>query len=147
MPEAAALVETFEAPVEEATLDLVHDRLEAFWLRDGSVGVADRTRVEMAVIEIVGNIIEHAFAADSGATTPSRRVLHVALRLAPDSIEAVLSDNGLPTELDLESVTMPGDDAVSGRGLALAVAAVDELGYERVGGRNHWTLRCRRNAG
>jgi serine/threonine-protein kinase RsbW len=146
MPEAT-LVETFEAPVEEETLDLVHDRLEAFWLRDGSVEPADRMRVEMAVVEIVGNIIEHAFAADGAPDTPARRVLHVALRLDPESIEAVLSDNGLPTELDLESVTMPGDDAVSGRGLALAVAAVDELDYERVGGRNHWTLRCRRDAG
>jgi serine/threonine-protein kinase RsbW len=147
MSDASPLVETFEAPVEEKTLDLVHDRLEAFWLRDGSVEAPDRMRVEMAVVEIVGNIIEHAFEADGAAQAPSRRVLHVTLRLDPHSIEAVLSDNGLPTELDLESVTMPGDDATSGRGLALAVAAVDELTYERVGGRNHWTLRCRRDAG
>jgi serine/threonine-protein kinase RsbW len=147
MPEAGetgGVVETFEAPVEEATLDLVQDRLEAFWTHDASVEAADRTRLEMAVVEIVGNIIEHAYTADSSSTG---RILHVALTVAPDSVEAVLSDNGLPTELDLEAVTMPGEDAVSGRGLALAVAAVDEVGYERVGGRNHWTLRCRRDAG
>ena len=48
----------------------------------------------MAVGEVVGNIIEHAFAADSG----HRPVLQVVLTLGPESIEAVLSDNGLPTE-------------------------------------------------
>ena len=144
MPDAGTVVETFEAPVEEATLDLVQDRLEALWAGDASVAPADRTRFERAVVEVVGNIIEHAFAADSSS---SGRVLHVTLSLGPESIEAVLSDNGLPTELDLGSVTMPDEDAVSGRGLALAVAAVEDVAYERVQGRNHWTLRCRRDAG
>ena len=144
MPDGGTVVETFQAPVAEESLDLVQDRLEALWARDGSVEPADRMRLEMAVVEVVGNIIEHAFAADSAATG---RVLQVVLTLGPESIEAVLSDNGLPTELDLGSVTMPDEDAVSGRGLALAVAAVDEIGYQRVGGRNHWTLRCLRDPG
>ena len=143
MTDAGALAETFEAPVEEATLDLVQDRLEAFWTRAGSVAAADRLRMEMAVVEIVGNIIEHAFVADSPS---GGRVLSVALTSGPESVEAVLSDNGLPTALDLASVTMPDEDAVSGRGLALTFAAVDEVRYERVDGRNHWTLRCRREA-
>jgi serine/threonine-protein kinase RsbW len=144
MPDPGTVVDSFDAPVAEESLDLVQDRLAALWERDASVDPADRMRLEMAVVEVVANIIEHAFAADSAATG---RVLHVDLRLDPESVEAVLSDNGLPTELDLGTVTMPGEDAVSGRGLALAVAAVDEIGYERVGGRNRWTLRCRREAG
>ena len=37
---------------------------------------------------------------------------------------------------------MPDADAESGRGLALAAAAVDDMSYERVEGRNHWRLRC-----
>jgi serine/threonine-protein kinase RsbW len=95
----------------------------------------------MALVEVVGNIVEHAFEADARAVG---RVLAVELRLTVDQVEALLSDNGLPAELDLGSVTMPGEDALSGRGLALAVAAVDDLRYERVDGRNHWRLLCRR---
>ena len=143
MPEPRTMVETFDAPVEPESLDLVHDRLEAFWSHDESVSVVDRMRFEMAVVEIVANILEHAFKLDAKARG---RLLTVVLTLAPDQIEAVLSDNGLPAEIDLGAVTMPGEDATSGRGLALAVAAIDEVTYDRVGGRNHWRLTCRRSA-
>lgn len=143
MAEAPAVVETFEAPVEPESLDLVQDRLEAFWTRDESLSATDRMRFEMAVVEIVGNIVEHAFALDADTRG---RLLTVELRLGPEQIEAALSDNGLPAAIDLGLVTMPDEDAVSGRGLALAVAAVDEVGYERVEGRNHWRLVCRRTA-
>lgn len=142
MSESPAVIETFEAPVEPESLDLVHDRLEAFWAHDDSVSAVDRIRFEMAVVEIVGNILEHAFELDAAVRG---RLLSVALSLAPDRIEAVLSDNGLPAEIDLGAVTMPEEDATSGRGLALAVAAVDEVGYDRVEGRNHWRLVCRRD--
>ncbi|HXH79310.1 ATP-binding protein [Nocardioides sp.] len=144
MTDEGTWVEAFEAPVEEATLDLVQDRLEAFWTRAVSVEPTERMKLEMAFVEIVGNIIEHAFAVD---TTDGGRILSVVLRADADSIEAVISDNGLPTALDLGSVTMPDEDAVSGRGLALTVAAVDEMRYERVDGRNHWTLRLARQSG
>jgi serine/threonine-protein kinase RsbW len=143
MPEAPEVVDSFQAPVEPESLDLVQDRLETFWERDESVSTADRIRFEMAIVEIVGNIVEHAFELDADARG---RLLTVALSLGPDQIEAVLSDNGLPAAIDLEAATMPDEDATSGRGLALAVAAVDEVGYERVDGRNHWRLMCRRNA-
>jgi serine/threonine-protein kinase RsbW len=141
MADAAVVRETFEVAVEESAIDLVQDRLGAFWDHDQSVTVSDRTRFEMALVEVVGNIVEHAFEADARAVG---RVLAVELRLAVDQVEALLSDNGLPAELDLGSVTMPGEDALSGRGLALAVAAVDDLRYERVDGRNHWRLLCHR---
>jgi serine/threonine-protein kinase RsbW len=144
MADAAVARESFEVAVEESAIDLVQDRLAAFWDHDPTVAVADRMRFEMALVEVVGNIVEHAFEVDAAA---AGRVLAVELSLSVDQVEAVLSDNGLPAELDLGSVTMPGEDAVSGRGLALAVAAVDDLGYERVGGRNHWRLMCRRAAG
>ena len=44
--------------------------------------------------------------------------------------------------IDLSSVAMPDELAESGRGLALAMAAVDDLSYEREGGRNLWRLTC-----
>ena len=46
--------------------------------------------------------------------------------------------------LDLGEVTMPGDEAESGRGLALALASLDHLTHERVDGRNRWTMVCER---
>ena len=39
---------------------------------------------------------------------------------------------------------MPDDDAETGRGLAMALATLDHLGYEQVEGRNLWELRCDR---
>lgn len=139
MSEPAERVDEFEAPVAPESLDLVQDRLAAFWAHDETVSAADRMRLEMAVVEIVANIVEHAFTVDAGG-----RALTVALSMTPERVEAVLSDNGLPAEIDLGAVTMPDEDATSGRGLALAVAAVDEVVYDRVQGRNHWRLVCRR---
>ena len=140
MAEPAVVSETFEAPVEPESLDLVQDRLAEFWAHDESVSPADRMRLELAVVEVVANIIEHAFAVDDRRG----RMLTVALTLSPDRVEAVLFDNGVPAAIDLGAVTMPDEDATSGRGLALAVAAVDEVGYDRVDGRNQWRLVCRR---
>jgi serine/threonine-protein kinase RsbW len=143
MAEAPDVTESFEAPVEAESLDLVQDRLATLWAGDETVAASDRIRFEMAVVEVVGNIVEHAFDHDSA---PGVRRITVDLTLARDRVEAHLYDNGLPAEIDLGAVTMPGEDALSGRGLALAVAAVDEVGYERVDGRNHWRLLCRRTA-
>ncbi len=143
MAEAPEVTDSFEAPVEEQSLDLVQDRLETLWAGDDSVAAADLIRFETVVVEVVGNIVEHAFEHDS---SPGVRRLTVDLTLAQDRVEAHLYDNGLPAEIDLGAVTMPDEDALSGRGLALAVAAVDEVGYERVDGRNHWRLLCRRTA-
>lgn len=45
-------------------------------------------------------------------------------------------------EIDLSEVVLPADLAESGRGLAVASAAFDDLDYTRVGGRNRWRLLC-----
>ena len=63
---------------------------------------------------------------------------------APAEVRGELGDNGQPVALDLGEVTMPGDEAESGRGLALALASLDHLTHERVDGRNRWTLVCER---
>jgi serine/threonine-protein kinase RsbW len=141
MADPAGASETFEAPVQPEGIDLVQDRLAAFWSHDESVSPADRMRLELAVVEVVANIVEHAFTVDADQ---GGRLLTVELVLTADHVEAVLSDNGVPVAIDLGAVTMPDEDATSGRGLALAVAAVDEVAYERIDGRNRWRLVCRR---
>lgn len=132
-----------ELPVELESVDRVQDALAELWEQDPTVAVVDRLRLETAVVEVVGNVVEHAYAAGSH----DGRVLEVHLQLSTEVVGAVISDNGMPVELDLGSVTMPDEDAESGRGLALTLAAVDDLRYVRLGGRNRWTMVCRRADG
>lgn len=130
--------------VTPAAVDEVQDALPGLWDLDGAVTAVDRIRFETALVEVVGNVVEHAYEMDSTSGHVPGRALQVRLSLTAATVEGEVSDNGVPVELDLARVTMPGEDAESGRGLALALAAVDDLRYERSGGRNRWVLVCRR---
>lgn len=136
------------APADLQILDLIHALLEHLWVGNPEVSAEDRFRFETAVIEVLGNIVEHAYHLDPAATeNPDRaRRFIVVLAVTADEVVASFGDNGQPTSLDLSNVAMPHEDAESGRGLALAAATTDELSYERVEGRNHWKLRCTRSA-
>lgn len=128
------------APATPEMLDLVHAVLERLWEAHPDVETVDRVRFETAVIEILGNIVEHAYELDAPAAG-SRR-FDVVLTATPTELVASFGDDGIPMAIDLSSVAMPDDLAESGRGLALAMAAVDDLSYERDGGRNLWRLTC-----
>jgi serine/threonine-protein kinase RsbW len=128
------------APATPDMLDLVHAVLEQLWAAHADVGTADRIRFETAVIEILANIVEHAYHPD--APEGDGRRLDVALLASDTELVASFCDNGLPMSIDLSAVAMPDADAESGRGLALAMVALDDLSYERDGGRNHWRLTC-----
>lgn len=134
------------APADPAILEVVHAMLESLWSVNPEVGDADRGRFEMAVIEILGNIVEHAYALDQDAGRLERR-FDISLCASDSELVAVLEDNGKPMPLDLGNVAMPDELAETGRGLALANAALDDLSYDRVDGRNHWRLLCLRQAG
>jgi len=129
------------APAEPEIVDLVHAMLEQLWARYDDVAERDRTLFEMAVVEVLANIVEHAYRLDHEAN-PGRRRFDVCLGATEDALVATFADNGLPMELDLSNVVLPEELAESGRGLAMAAAALDDLDYERVEGRNHWRLRC-----
>jgi serine/threonine-protein kinase RsbW len=64
-----------------------------------------------------------------------------------DRIEGEFLDNGCRAEVDLATAAMPRAMSESGRGLALTLAAVDELVYRRDGGTNHWRIVRLRRAG
>ncbi|WP_435741368.1 ATP-binding protein [Nocardioides sp. SYSU DS0663] len=129
------------APAVPESLEVVHAMLAQLWASAGEVADRDRMRFEMAVIEIVANVVEHAYARDAS----TGRRFEISLVADEERLVATLGDNGLPMELDMSAVTMPDDElAESGRGLALATAALDDLRYERVEGRNRWTLVCLR---
>jgi len=134
------------ARAEPEVMDLVHALLEHLFARAPQLDDVTRVKFEMSVIEILGNIVEHAYAHDSRlpAVDPSEvRRFEIQLLATDRDLIAVLSDNGLPVSLDLADVTMPDELAESGRGLALARAALDTLHYERIEGRNLWCLACR----
>ncbi|WP_134738980.1 ATP-binding protein [Nocardioides sp. 503] len=145
-PAADALVGRLElsAPATPEIMDLVHGMIEHLWTTHPDIGERDRARFEMSVIEILGNIVEHAYAAEE--THPSTRRFQIALAATEDRLVARLADNGLPVGLDLSGAVMPDELAESGRGLALATAALDDLGYHRVGDRNLWDLLCLRGS-
>lgn len=148
-PRPARTVTTLEsrlelsAPATPEIMELVHAMLEHLWGTTPNISERDRTRFEMAVIEILGNVVEHAYAADN-EDVPSKgtRRFDIAVGVTDGELMAHLGDNGLPTELDLSGVVMPNVLAESGRGLALATAALDDLTYERMQGRNLWDLLC-----
>ncbi|WP_309648672.1 ATP-binding protein [Nocardioides sp.] len=152
-PGPARVVTTLEsrlvlsAPATPEIMDLVHAMLEHLWGTSPDISDRDRMRFEMSVIEILGNVVEHAYAADhSDIPGQDGRRFEIVVGITEENLMAHLGDNGLPTELDLSGVAMPDALAESGRGLALATAALDDLSYERVDGRNLWDLLCLRTA-
>ncbi|HEY0950129.1 ATP-binding protein [Nocardioides sp.] len=132
------------APATPEMMQMVHAVLEQLWSNHEDVAMADRIRFETAVIEILGNIVEHAYRLEPGE---SERRFDVSLSATEAALVASFGDDGMPVSIDLSDVTMPDEDAESGRGLALAMAAVDELSYDRASGRNHWRLTCVRQPG
>ncbi|GEP37331.1 hypothetical protein NPS01_09940 [Nocardioides psychrotolerans] len=136
---------SLSAPATPEIMDLVHAMLEHLWISNPDISDRDRIRFEMSVIEILGNVVEHAYAADH-VDVPGQdgRRFEIVIGVTDTQLMAHLGDNGLPTALDLSGVAMPDVLAESGRGLALATAALDDLSYERADGRNLWDLLCLR---
>ncbi|ANH39921.1 hypothetical protein I601_3515 [Nocardioides dokdonensis FR1436] len=133
------------APATPEILELVHAMFEHLFAARPDIEDVPRMRFEMSVIEILSNIVEHAYRADSASTHgpgESRRFA-ITVALTPTRMLASLSDNGMPMSLDLEGAAMPDELAESGRGLAMAAAALDALDYSRDGGINHWHLLSR----
>ena len=130
------VVREVTGPAELALVDAVHDALDQIWRDVPGVTDEDRMLFALAVSEVATNVVEHA-AGDERPT--------VSIRLSADDTElvAVMSDDADPALIRLDEVTMPGADAESGRGLALALAALDELRHETDDG-NVWILRRER---
>jgi serine/threonine-protein kinase RsbW len=131
---------TFEVPATAESLDEVQDRFGAWWDGLGIDDVVQRFKLETALAEIAANIVEHTRRNDQEA---GRRYT-VHLEATDHELTAVLTDNGRPADVDLAAVTMADVDEESGRGLALAIAALDRLEHRHEHGRNVWTLACAR---
>jgi serine/threonine-protein kinase RsbW len=118
--------------------------VDGIWSRPPDA--AWRAQFATGVGEIGANIIQYAYPSD----VPG--ILALRLRVFDHCIEACFSDHGRPYEGDVAAQVQlePPDPlllADSGRGIALARAAVDDLTYERApGGTNRWCLTKRSGA-
>ncbi len=121
-----------EGIADPLLVDRVHDALDRLFERAPDAGDEDRMLFRLAVSEVATNVVEHALA---------REPIHVTVEVDadPGAFSAVFTDTADPALIDLGAVEMPGEDAESGRGLAIALAALDELVHERDGG-NTWRL-------
>ena len=138
MTESAQRVVVVPATIE--SIDVVQAEFDAWWTALDDDSVATRFKFETAVVEIATNIVEHTHRAEG---TSGRR-FHLELSADETSVTAQFADNGMPSNIDLSTVTMSDVEAEGGRGLALAVAALHSLDYRFENGRNIWTLVCLR---
>lgn len=120
-------------------LATVMAQLRALGLPAGAAG-----DVELALAEVVNNVIEHGYAGK-----PAGEV-RVEGCLSSGTLELRVSDTGCPLPggrvppsdiLDLEGP--PGDLPEGGFGWALILQLTDAVRYERRGTRNTLTLRFR----
>lgn len=104
----------------------------------------DVNSVELCVVEVVNNVIEHAYASESGHS------VEVELRYLPDrELEIVVSDSGRgrpeggkgakeqAVELDPRD---PETWLVSGRGLTIVKRLMDSTCYRSCDGRNSFHM-------
>ncbi len=120
----------FSAPPSD--VDLVHDFLEGVWLGEPGIDETDRMAFETALIELASNVIQHADA--EGVTCV------LSVKTEGGELRAQLSDTADAGGVRLVGVEMPDDLAESGRGIAFIQMLVDDLSYERVDGRNVWSI-------
>jgi serine/threonine-protein kinase RsbW len=112
-------------------LAVVYELLQAFWSDLPDLEPLDRFAFETALVELAGNVVEHADDGDGVTCT-------IRLTAEEHSIAAQLQDTGRVADVLLAERTMPDPLAERGRGLAIVQRLVDDLAYERDGAVNRW---------
>ncbi len=106
-------------------------------MRDHVGGAVDDTNVmlfESALAEIGANVLTHGRSHG-----PADAPVDYILRLEGHMALATFTDRGPPLHNQLTRA-MPEPTSEAGRGLAIALQVLDELGYEREGEINTWRL-------
>jgi len=122
-----------EGVADAALIDRVHEALDELFGQAPEIDDESAMLFRLAVSEVATNVVEHAEAREPV-------LVSVELRATRDDLTAVFADTAEPALIDLHRVAMPGESAESGRGLAIALAALDELEHETSDG-NTWRLR------
>jgi serine/threonine-protein kinase RsbW len=129
-----------DVPATLYSIETVQLEFDTWWNELGEEKLETRFALELAVVEIATNIVEHTQRAEGS----SGRRFHLELSADETSVTAQFADNGMPADIDLSAVTMADVEAEGGRGLAMSIAALHSLEYDFVDGRNIWTLVCLR---
>ncbi len=105
-------------------------------LRDAGVLEEVAGHCELALQELLTNLIDHAYKGD-----PSGQIL-VRMACTSNHVFLQTEDTGLPANVNLEDVHMPEpeDLAEGGYGMAIIRALMDEVRWEISRGRNIWNL-------
>lgn len=135
---ASAAEHTLSLSCPPDDVSAVHEFLAGVWQHEPSVSVEDRMALELAIVELTSNVIEHG-------TRPEGVSCRLRLEIGADRFAALLSDDGVAATVDTESAELPDDLAESGRGLALVRMVVDDLRYERIADENRWTVQRARH--
>lgn len=115
-------------------VDEVHESVADLWEHNPDLGDMERMRFETALVELAGNVIEHADGQE-------QLLCRLTLKRTPTSLEAILSDTGSEVQVPFRT-TMPDPKelAESGRGIALIEILMDDFSYERDPAGNRWHL-------
>ncbi|WP_413319288.1 ATP-binding protein [Agrococcus sp. 1P02AA] len=124
---------TIEGPADLRFVDTVIEALDALCEAAGDVDAEDRVLFQLAVTEVATNIAEHGLP-------PGEVRVMAHLEVRPTHLAATFTDTAVPAEVELHDAAMPGPLEESGRGIALAAAALERFEHERRGG-NVWRLR------
>jgi serine/threonine-protein kinase RsbW len=118
-------------------VDEVHESVDDMWHLNTDLGDRERIRFETALVELAGNVIEHAGDGE-------RLLCALTLRRTATTLEAVLSDTGAEVRIPFRA-TMPDPEelAESGRGIAMIEMLMDDFSYERDDAGNRWRLVMR----
>jgi len=121
-----------EGRAELALVDRALDELELLWTRTPDVPAEDRILFGLALSEVMTNVSQHS----SGVEV----TMSVDVRASRDALRAEITDSAAPATIDWDGVAMPDQESESGRGLALAVAALDQFDHANDRGGNTWVL-------
>ena len=118
-------------------VDEVHESIDDLWRRNADLGNRERVRFETALVELAGNVIEHAEGNE-------RLLCELTLRRTSTALEAVLSDSGAEVQVPFRKVMPDAEDmAESGRGIAMIELLMDDFRFERDPEGNRWRLVMR----
>jgi serine/threonine-protein kinase RsbW len=112
-------------------LEAVHEAMAELWQKlPETPGDEWRMLFELAVSEVAANIVEHA----------RPKVMQLRLRASAGVVTAEFADGGQGWSGPPEPAHVLDELAERGRGLSMAIAAVDDVVYERAGSVNRWRL-------
>ncbi|HEU4667920.1 MAG TPA: ATP-binding protein [Arthrobacter sp.] len=126
---------SFRGLASADAIECVHDHLESLWLDVPFVQDMDQMTFTTAVIESASNIVQHGEPAGQDPVE-----LGVDITVQPTLLQARVSAYNAKPPFGPMAPGVPGDDAESGRGLALIEALVTTVTFERQDGTNTWVL-------